>query len=101
MREWIVVFMSSPGTNPKRETVEKGDLQSEALKHFDAAKMTGTYEGREFIGMWIEDKLTEQGDVIKIAGLLPPGIRIRHEEYKARTKDKKKPRPERGEFPTG
>ena len=89
MREWIVVFIASPGTNPERKIVERGDLDAEALKRFDAADKKKTYEGREFLGMWIEDELTEQSDVIKIAGRVPPEIRIRHKAYKTRTKDKK------------
>jgi hypothetical protein len=39
------------------------------------------HDGRAVMGMWLIDSSTQQGDVIKIHGLVPEPIRMRHEAY--------------------
>jgi hypothetical protein len=86
MRRWYVIPRGPQEANLITDVVEEGDLGAEALKRFDAAWKAREYQGREVIGMWIEDKSTEQGDVIKAEGRIPQDVAIQHEEYKARTK---------------
>ncbi len=51
------------------------------LKRFEHAMALGMHDGRVVIGMWLIDSSTQQGDVIKIYGLIPEPIRARHEAY--------------------
>ena len=67
---------------------EERTPRATVLRRFEHAIALGMHDGRTVQGMWLIDEATQQGDVIRIHGLVPETIRARHEVY---LRDKEKP----------
>ena len=80
---WYAVYQDKP----QEETcTEQRAPRAAVLKRFDdTVKLAGMHDARAVIGMWLIDEATEQADVIRIYGAVPPVIRARHETCRART----------------
>jgi hypothetical protein len=78
MPRWYAIFKDKP---QDASCTEERMPRAMVLQRFDHAMALGMHDGRTVIGMWLIDEATQQGDVIRIHGLVPGPIRARHEVY--------------------
>jgi len=82
---WYAIFKDKP---QDVSCTEERMPRAMVLRHFEHAMARGMHDGRAVIGRWLIDQATQQGDMIKIHGLVPESIRARHEVY---LREKKSP----------
>ncbi len=75
---WYAIFKDKPQDT---YCTEERTPRAAVLQRFEHAMALGMHDGHAVIGMWLIDSSTQQGDVIKVYGLVPEPIRVRHTAY--------------------
>ena len=75
---WYAIFKDKPQDT---YCTEERTPHAAVLQRFEHAKALGMHDGRTVTGMWLIDSSTQEGDVIKIHGLVPEPIRVRYEAF--------------------